>query len=163
CNYRTSTLYQKSKNGQRYARYTCNHGHGAFGTPVCSGMSASPIDDAVSQLALAALKPAALEMSMRVSEEIERERAKADALWRKRLERARFEVDRAERQYHAVEPENRLVARSLERAWEEKLQAERSMLEEHRRREEQQPRYLTAVERETIRSLAADLPMLWNA
>src|SRR5262249_28792481 len=94
---------------------------------------------------------------------IERGRAKTDALWRKRLERARFEVDRAERQFHAVEPENRLVARSLERAWEEKLQAERALQEEHRRREEQQPRFLTADERETIRSLAADLPTLWKA
>jgi hypothetical protein len=112
--------------------------------PVCSGLSPAALDDAISQLALGELKPAALEMSMRVSEEIERERARTDALWRKRLQRARHEVERAERQYQAVEPENRLVARSLERAWEDKLQAERSLQEDYRRREEQQPRYLTA-------------------
>jgi hypothetical protein len=47
-----------------------------------------------------------------------------DALWQKRLQRAPYEVGRAERQCQAVEPENRLVARSLERAWEKKLQAE---------------------------------------
>lgn len=49
-----------------------------------------------------------------MSEEIERERAKADALWAKRLQRARYEAERAARQYHAVEPENRVVARTLD-------------------------------------------------
>jgi hypothetical protein len=79
------------------------------------------------------------------------------------LQRARYEAERAERQYHAVEPENRLVARTLERSWEEKLQAERELQEEHRRQREQQPRHLTETERETIRRLATDLPALWAA
>jgi DNA invertase Pin-like site-specific DNA recombinase len=163
CKFRLSTQYQRARSGRRYARYVCNHAATAHGAPVCSGLSATALDEAISQLALGALKPAALEMSMRVSEEIERERERTDTLWHKRLQRARYEAERAERQYHAVEPENRLVARSLERAWEEKLHAERSLQEEHRRREEQQPRYLTASERETIRALATDLPLLWNA
>jgi hypothetical protein len=121
CGYRMSTQYHRARNGRRYTRYVCNHAAGSRGADVCSGLTSGPLDDAISQLTLAALKPTALEMSMRVSEEIERERAKADDLWRKRLQRARYEVERAERQYQAVEPENRLVARSLERAWEEKL------------------------------------------
>jgi DNA invertase Pin-like site-specific DNA recombinase len=163
CKFRLSTQYQRARSGRRHARYVCNHAATAHGAPVCSGLSAAGLDEAISQLALRALEPAALEMSMRVSEEIERERARTDALWRKRLQRARYDVERAERQYQAVEPENRLVARSLERAWEEKLQAERSLQEEFRRRQEQQPRFLTAFERETIRALATDLPLLWNA
>jgi DNA invertase Pin-like site-specific DNA recombinase len=163
CRYRMCTQHQRSANGRRYSRYVCNRAAATRGLEVCSGLSSRALDDSISQLALDALRPAALEVSMRVSEEIERERAKADALWQKRLQRARYEVERAERQYQAVEPENRLVARSLERAWEEKLQAERVLQEEYRRREEQQPRCLTAAERETIRRLASDLPVLWNA
>jgi hypothetical protein len=100
---------------------------------------------------------------MRISEEIERDRQKTEALWNKRLQRARYETERAQRQYHAVEPENRLVARTLEKEWEAKLQAERDLHEENRRRQVSQPHHLTAAERDTIRRLAADLPVLWNA
>jgi hypothetical protein len=84
-------------------------------------------------------------------------------IWSKRLQRARYEVERAQRQYHAVEPENRLVARTLEKDWEAKLQAERDLHEENRRRQDRQPHHLTAAERETVRRLALDLPNLWNA
>jgi hypothetical protein len=102
-------------------------------------------------------------MSMRIARELERERAQVDSLWQKKLQRARYEAERAERQYHAVEPENRLVARTLEQAWEEKLKAERTLQEEHRRQQEQQPRHLSAAEQNTIRSLASNLPTLWSA
>ena len=121
---------------------------------MCSGLTGPRLDEVVTELALAALQPAALELSMRVSEELERERGKVDSLWQKRLQRARYEVGRAQRQYHAVEPENRLVARTLERAWEEKLNAERSLQEEDHRRQEVLPRHLSPDERSAIRSLA---------
>src|SRR6185312_584988 len=74
-----------------------------------------------------------------------------------------YEAARAERQYQAVEPENRLVARTLERAWEEKLAAQQRLEEEYHRFVRQQPRGLTAQERAAIRRLAADIPALWTA
>lgn len=163
CGYRMSVQYGKSPNERRYGRYVCGHTAAARGEAVCASLTTAPLDDLVAGLALKALEPAALEVSMRVSEQIERERQKTEALWEKRLQRARYEAERAERQYQVVEPENRLVARTLERSWEEKLQAERALQEEHRRQREQQPRYLTETERETIRSLATDLPALWAA
>ena len=155
--------YGVAANGKTYPRYVCNHAAGARREPVCSGLTGPRLDDVVSALALDALKPAALEMSMRISEEIERDREKTEALWNKRLQRARYEVERSQRQYHAVEPENRLVARTLEKTWEEKLQAERDLQEENRRRQDRQPHHLTAAERETIRGLAMNLPALWSA
>jgi hypothetical protein len=163
CGYRMSVQYGKSPNGRRYARYVCSHTAAVRGEAVCSSLSTAPLDELVAALALKAIEPAALEVSLRVSEQIERERQKAETLWQKRLQRARYEAERAERQYHAVEPENRLVARTLERAWEEKLQAERALEEEHRRQREQQPRHLSESERATIRNLATDLPALWTA
>jgi hypothetical protein len=163
CGYRMSVQYGKSPNGRRYARYICAHAAATRGEAVCATLSAPPLDEVVSELMLMALEPAALEISMRVSEEIERGRQRDEALWQKRLQRARYEAERAERQYHAVEPENRLVARTLEHAWEEKLRAERALQEEHRRRREQQPRYLTERERRAIRDLATNLPALWKA
>jgi hypothetical protein len=67
------------------------------------------------------------------------------------------------RQYPAVEPENRLVARQLEREWEERLVAQRQAEEEYQRFVQTQPRGLTAQEREAIRQLATDIPALWHA
>lgn len=163
CNYRMSVQYTQPRSGGCYGRYVCSHNDTSFGGPVCSSLSAAPLDAVVTRLVLAALAPAALEISLKVAREVERERAKLDEVWRKRRERARYEVERAERQYQEVEPENRLVARTLERHWEEKLQAERALEEEYHREQQHQPRYLTAHEQEVIRQLAQDLPRLWNA
>ena len=114
-------------------------------------------------MALQALAPSALEVSLRVAADLQQQLDQAQALWQQRLESARYEADRARRQYEAVEPENRLVARTLEAAWEEKLRAERALQEEHERFLQRQPRLLSAAEQEQIRRLAADLPALWQS
>ena len=162
CGYGLSVQYN-TRNGTSHGRYVCNHAAATRGEPVCCGMSAASLDAVVTDLALSALAPGALEVSIRVAEDLEHERKKSHDLWTKRLERARYEADRARRQYDAVEPENRLVARTLEKTWEEKLQALEILDEEHRRHLAQEPRLLTEPERQTIRELAADLPQLWNA
>lgn len=163
CGYGMTVQYATSRQGRPYSRYVCRQAATARGEAVCSSLSAARLDEVISELTLSALEPASLELSLRVSEEIEQERRKAEVLWQKRLQRARYEAERAERQYHAVEPENRLVARSLEKGWEEKLESERLLHEEHRRRQELEPRHLTDGEREMIRSLATNLPALWSA
>jgi hypothetical protein len=84
-------------------------------------------------------------------------------VWSQRLERAAYEADRAARQYRLVEPENRLVARQLEREWEEKLVAQQGLQDERRRFEQAQPRILSAAEQAAIRRLATDIPALWSA
>ena len=83
--------------------------------------------------------------------------------WKKRLERARYAAERAFRQYSAVEPENRLVARSLERQWEEKLVAEEELRMEYERLISQKVAPLSKEEREAIRRLSVDIPAIWNA
>ena len=79
------------------------------------------MDELVAAEVLRALAPAALELSLQAAEDIGSERARLDRHWRQQLERARYEAAKAERQYRAVEPENRLVARTLEGRWEEAL------------------------------------------
>lgn len=83
--------------------------------------------------------------------------------WHQRLERARYDVERAQRSYQAVEPEHRLVARTLERQWEESLATQETLQAEHRRFLREQPMTLSAPEREAIRRLAQDIPALWHA
>jgi DNA-binding transcriptional MerR regulator len=101
-------------------------------------------------------------VSLRVASDLEAQHRQAETLWNQRMQRARFEADRAHRQFDAVEPENRLVARTLERAWEEKLHTYEQLVEEHRRAREQQIRPLDADQQQRIRRLADDIPALWH-
>jgi hypothetical protein len=68
---------------------------------------------------------AALELSQRTRERLERDRERLPGHWKQRLERAEYEVSRARRQHDSVDPENRLLARELERQWEQKLTSRR--------------------------------------
>jgi hypothetical protein len=95
--------------------------------------------------------------------DIEAERERLHRHWQQQLERAGYEAERAARQYHAVEPENRLVARELERRWEAALQVQRQVQEDYRRFQCEQPRGLSLQDRDAIRALAAHIPDLWEA
>jgi DNA invertase Pin-like site-specific DNA recombinase len=130
---------------------------------VCHGLKAAVIDGLVSDQVLRALEPAALELSLAAIADIDRERERLHRHWRQRLERARFEAERAERQYQAVEPENRLVGRTLERRWEEALREQQRLEEEYDRFLRGQPPSLSEDERARIRALSRDIPALWHA
>ena len=96
-------------------------------------------------------------------EDVQRDRARLDKHWKQRLERARYEAEDAERRYRAVDPENRLVARSLEQRWEETLRAERQVRDDYDRFLREQPPQLSREERARIAALSSDLPALWHA
>jgi hypothetical protein len=102
-------------------------------------------------------------LSIQAAGDLEKERQRLDRDWRQRLERSRYEADRAERQYQAVDPENRLVARELERQWELALQQLENLQHEYARFRHTRPTTLSDEECDTIRSLAHNLPALWNA
>jgi DNA invertase Pin-like site-specific DNA recombinase len=156
------TVRYRGVHGHHY--YVCSRLRGEYGGPSCRQHVAGPrLDQFVSQQALAALAPAALDLSLEAAAHVEQERAELECLWQQRRERVAYEADRAARQYHAVEPENRLVARNLERAWEEKLAAQQQLAEEYHRFVRQQPRVLSADERAAIRRLASAIPALWDA
>jgi DNA invertase Pin-like site-specific DNA recombinase len=128
----------------------------------CCGLGAAAIDDLVARQVLRALEPAALELSLRAIENVNRDRDRVRRHWEQRLERASYEAQRAERQYNAVEPENRLVARGLEQRWEEALQKQRAVQEEYDRFLKEQPARLSEGERTRILALAGDVATLWR-
>jgi hypothetical protein len=129
----------------------------------CCGLGAAALDDLVAQQVLRALEPAALELSLQALQHIEQERQRPHSQWRQRLERAAYEAQRAERQYQAVEPENRLVARTLEQRWEESLRTQRALQEDYDRFLLEQMPQLSVAEKARIQSLASDIPTLWHA
>jgi DNA invertase Pin-like site-specific DNA recombinase len=144
-------------------RYQCSRAAIEYAAPLCQGLAGFPLDDLVAAQVLAALEPAALELSLAAADDLQQERARLHGARQLELERARYEAGRARRQYDVVEPENRLVARELERRWEEALKEQRRLEEEYARFCRSQPQGLSAAEREQVRSLARDLPALWQA
>jgi hypothetical protein len=144
-------------------RYSCAREMVDYGGAICQSLTGAPLDAWMSELVLAALEPAALEVSLAGAADVEAQRQRLHQHWAKRLERASYEVERAARQSQAVEPENRLVARTLERQWEEALASEEQLKADYRRFLASQPGTLSASEREAIRRLASDLPALWHA
>jgi hypothetical protein len=147
---------------QSRPRYKCLRNYQQYGLDKCQSLSAGSLDDFVSGQILQVLKPAAVELSLKAVEETRQERQRVTQLRRQRLERAQYEADRAARQYHAVEPENRLVTRQLESCWEQALLAQREVEEDLHRLEHTQPVELKSHELEMIKALSADLPTLWN-
>jgi hypothetical protein len=148
--------------GRQHANYSCR-GDVYIGGPRCQSVSARAVDELVAVQVLRAAEPAALEASLAAVADIEQERAALLRQWHLKIERAEYEAERARRQYNACEPENRLVARTLERQWEEALQQQRQVQEEFERFQQTTPSQLTAQQRQAIRELAADLPAVWRA
>jgi hypothetical protein len=129
----------------------------------CGHISAATLDDLVAREVLRALEPAALDLSLRAIENVEQERKRLHDQWRQTLERGRQDVARAERQYHAVEPENRLVARTLEARWEDALKKRRQAEEEYHRFLAKLPATLSVADRQRIESLSESIATLWHA
>jgi DNA invertase Pin-like site-specific DNA recombinase len=160
CGLRMSTYYTNNSNK---LRYSCTRMSVDYHDPVCQSLVGNPLDQLIEEQVFEALKPSALEISLKVAEDIERERKNLMSHWDKQLERARYEVERAYRQYNATEPENRLVIRTLEKKWEEALATEEQLKREHALFLNEQPSALTLSERESIRQLASDIPALWSS
>jgi DNA invertase Pin-like site-specific DNA recombinase len=129
----------------------------------CLNVGGTVIEQAVADTFLQAITPAAIE-AMRLS--IEQLQANHDAAlsqWRLEVERARYEAERAERRYRAVEPENRLVARGLENDWENRLRDLAAAERELRRREQQRPSTITPAQLQALQRLGSDIRQVWTA
>ncbi|MBK1671460.1 hypothetical protein CKO28_26020 [Rhodovibrio sodomensis] len=144
-------------------RYSCDRMASDYGEAVCQSLMGASVDALVAELVLQALQPAALEASLAVAGNLEVERAELDRHWRQRLERARYASERARRQYDAVDPDNRLVAGTLERVWEEALGEEAKLADAYAQFQRDQPSVPDAAELAQLRELATDLPGLWAA
>ena len=118
CGRRMSVRYLK--NGS-IPSYECNSVHTHYAGKTCQSMRGDEIDAAVAQALLEAMRPAQLEVSMAAFDQVAAQARQLDRQWQLTLERARYEAELARRRFVAVEPENRLVARTLEREWNERL------------------------------------------
>lgn len=142
----------------RTPRYHCARGQQQYGTARCqSGIGGGRVERAVLDAVFEALAPASIDATLRAVAELNTGHETAVRSAELELERASYEADRARRQFDGCEPENRLVARTLEAEWEQRLQkarsAERSLAAVRARR----PEPLTEQELAWCRHLGADL------
>jgi DNA invertase Pin-like site-specific DNA recombinase len=144
--------------------YYCGAGRAINGRGIrCLQVGGQQIDAAVAATFLAACTPAGVQAALAAAQRLEADLDAALAQARMAVERARYEATRAERRYRAVDAENRLVARGLEREWEQRLQAVANAEAELAEREHRRPRGLSLEERRLIDYLGNDLEQVWNA
>jgi len=129
----------------------------------CLNVGGVQIDQAVVDAFLQAITPAAVEATELALHQLAVDQDAALSQWRLAVERARYEAERAERQYKTIEPENRLVARTLETEWEKRLRDLAAAEAELKRREQQCSRALSPEEKDQLRSLGSDLRKVWTA
>lgn len=159
CGRRMQVQYPQGGNG----RYVCQHGHYQHAGRRCQTLLAHPVDGAVAKTFLEAMIPAQLEVSLATLQELEARAHQIERAWELERERARYEAELARRRFELVEPLNRLVARSLEREWNQKLLQLEQWEREAALASRVAPCCLTAPERERVLSLARDLPRVWEA
>jgi len=158
CGCRMRPHYSPSSPG-----YVCRNRKQRYGEPSCQSLTIAHVDQAVSDAFLAVIRPAEVEASLAVAEDLARDQAQVERQWQLRLERARYEAERAQRQYDLVEPENRLVARELERRWNDHLRAAAELESEYRRERDRGLSPLSDAEKAALRRLVGDVPALWHA
>ncbi len=131
--------------------------------PCCQWIPGEPVDETVKCAVLETLNREELNLAMKVFDKVAQRNRELQKQWEKRIESAQYEAERAARRYHSVEPENRLVVRTLEQEWNECLREVERVEEKYRRAQESLPLSITDEQREQILTLTQDIPRLWDA
>jgi DNA invertase Pin-like site-specific DNA recombinase len=161
CGQRMHVVY--SGKDHQHITYVCDRRQRSYAQPACQRVPGQKVDQAVAAAILAALTPAQVELSLAVLKEIERQQVILCQQWELRLEAADYAVRLAQRRYEQVDPENRLVARSLEKEWEACLQEQQILETDRERFKKQAPLSLDETQRQRLLSLVTDLPKVWQA
>lgn len=162
CGRRMQVAY--SGTGGKILRYACARGHDFHATgAVCQSLAGRRLDRAVAEAFLEAVTPAGVGASAEAVGQLERQHEERRSGQRLACERAEIEAQRAQRQFDACEPENRLVGRTLEARLEQTLASLEGERRKLRELEQRRPAQLSADEREALARLAAELPEVWEA
>ncbi len=146
-----------------YPVYHCSADQSITDQPRCQEVRALGTDAEFERVLLAALAPDQIALAVAAVDQIAAETRALEHQWELKRERARYEAERARRQYDVVEPENRLVARSLERVWEDKLRQAEAIEQAYVAWRSEQMGVLADTECAEVLTLAQDLLRVWQA
>ncbi len=161
CGERMTVRYH-AQAGRRVPDYMCQRRGIERAQPVCQQIHGQALDEAVGRLLVETVTPLTLEVALAVQKELENRSEECERLRRREVEQARYQSDLARRRYMQVDPDNRLVADSLEAEWNETLRAlaqAQECCEQHRQADRTG---LDDQQRAAILALAQDFPRLWN-
>jgi hypothetical protein len=161
CGKRMTVRYH-SRRGQLQPDYVCQREGIEHAEPICQHLPGANIDEAVGNILLEAITPMTLEVALSVQQELQSRLEEADRLRQQQVERSRYEAELARRRYLRVDPDNRLVADSLEADWNAKLKMLAEAQELCDRQCEQDRKVVNDQQRAAILALASSFPQLWR-
>ena len=156
------TVCYHHRQGKLSPDYVCNVDSIAKGERACQSIPGGRIDEVVGQLLVQSVTPLALEVALNVQSEIQGRLAEAERLRQQQVQRVQYEAERAQLRYMRVDPNNRLVADTLETQWNEKLRLLAQAKEECQKQQQLDGAQLTQEQRNKILALAGDFPRVWQ-
>jgi recombinase-like zinc beta ribbon protein len=160
CGQRMTVRYHAFR-GRRVPDYMCQRRGIQRAEPACQQIHGGALDERIGKLLIETVTPVTLEVALTVQKELESRVDEADRLRRQEVERARHDAELARRRYMQVDPDNRMVADTLEADWNAKLRALADAQERCEQRKVRE-RGLDEEQRARIVALAIDFPRLWN-
>ena len=159
CGHRMQTVYKHTP------RYVCRGLSRSIDAPsTCNSVRSPVVDDVVVEAFFEAIRPAQLDALEAILQEQQQEQERLERHWQEQLKRVRYAAQLAQRQYDAVDPDNRLVAAELERRWEERLHQLRQTEEEyHHFQQTPLPLGVPPELQEQFREASRHLPELWSS
>lgn len=160
CGERMTVRYHAT-GGRRVPDYVCQRRGIQRAEPICQQIRGAVLDDTIGRLLVETVTPVTLEVALTVQKELEMRVDEVDRARRQEVESARYDAELARRRYMKVDPDNRMVADTLEADWNAKLRAladAQDRLEQHR----QNDRGLDEKQRARVLALATDFPRLWS-
>jgi len=161
CGARMGVRYEIRSEGPRPI-YVCQETSVRRAGKVCQTIPGKELDATVSELLLELMTPMTLDVTLAVQRELEARAAESDGLRRQQLERMRYEAELARRRYMKVDPDNRLVADSLEADWNDKLRRHSDAADEYEKHRQEQNSMMGEEARRRVQDLAEQFPRVWQ-
>jgi len=148
--------------GKLESWYICDRASEYQADASCQTLAGTPIDEAIAQLVVEKMTPAAVELALEIRKEIEARYGEADQLRQRAVERAQIDTELAQRRFMMVDPSNRLVADTLEADWNEKLRVlAKTRDDQERARREDQVTIDDAIHQRLL-VMTTDFHRLWS-
>ena len=155
-------VHYSHEHGRTVPTYVCREMAVRRAGRACQTVPGKVVDAAVAALLIEMMTPMTLAVSLEVQRELEARAAETDAARRQHVDRMRYEAELARRRYMKVDPDNRLVADTLEAEWNDKLRLHADAVEDYERHRKQQAQAFSAETRRRILDLAEQLPRIWQ-
>lgn len=159
---RSMTVRYHTNAGRTVPSYECIAAKAQHCGGVCQSVSGRRIEDTISHIFLGTISPSRLDIHFAALHKLDEQQDDVVRQLELQLERARYEASRAERQYNSVEPENRVVARTLETRWNEALAHVSELEQQLTDRKKMAVAQLGGDEERRLRELCRHLPKLWT-